>query len=105
MGLVSSAILAVMIKVFSSAFEAVVPLLVDFENHKFQGDYFNSYLWKLFLFDYVNNYSAFFFLTLTKAECSPAVSEHDCSGRTLATLRNSVTQTLLILVVVAILQV
>lgn len=57
-------VLTFMIKIFQCIFQFVVKGLTDFENHKFQEDYFNSYLWKLFLFEFVNNYSAFFFLTI-----------------------------------------
>merc|ERR1740138_998756 len=105
MGLVSSAILAMLIKFFSVIFEIIVPKLVDFENHKYQEDYFNSYVWKLFLFDYVNNYSAFFFLTMTKAECSEDTSEHECSGKTLLVLRQQVSRTLGVLVLCSIVEV
>jgi hypothetical protein len=80
MGLVSSALLALIIKFFSVVFEMVAPILVNFENHKYQADYFDSYVWKLFLFDYVNNYSAFFFLTVTRAECPPNASDYECNG-------------------------
>jgi hypothetical protein len=108
MGRVSAMILALMVKVFQFIFQYLVQLLVDFENHKFPEDWFNSYLWKLFLFEYVNNYSAFFFLTISNAgpddSCAPT-NQGECSARTLLVLRSQVSTTLLVLAVCSVAQV
>uniref|UniRef100_A0A7S0A3I1 Anoctamin transmembrane domain-containing protein n=1 Tax=Pyrodinium bahamense TaxID=73915 RepID=A0A7S0A3I1_9DINO len=61
---VSSVMLSLQIKVLEFVFHTMVPILTDFENHKHQDEYHNSLLWKLFAFDFVNNYSAFFSLTI-----------------------------------------
>jgi len=63
MGTVASVLLAVQIKVFGAIFHWIAVKITNYENHKFQDDYYNSFLWKLFLFEFVNNYSAFFFMT------------------------------------------
>eukprot|EP00418_Pyrodinium_bahamense_P084332 CAMPEP_0179070124 /NCGR_PEP_ID=MMETSP0796-20121207/30859_1 /TAXON_ID=73915 /ORGANISM="Pyrodinium bahamense, Strain pbaha01" /LENGTH=276 /DNA_ID=CAMNT_0020767207 /DNA_START=254 /DNA_END=1085 /DNA_ORIENTATION=- len=45
----------------------MVPILTDFENHKYPDEYHDSLLWKLFAFDFVNNYCAFFSITIRHA--------------------------------------
>jgi hypothetical protein len=64
MGTVASILLAVQIKIFGAIFHFIAVKITNYENHKYGDDYYNSFLWKLFLFEFVNNYSAFFFLTL-----------------------------------------
>jgi hypothetical protein len=91
-------VLTIMIKIFQYIFQFVVKGLTDFENHKFQEDYFNSYLWKLFLFEFVNNYSAFFFLTI-KNSWDPT------SENGLAEPQAQVSMTLMLLAVCSIMQV
>jgi hypothetical protein len=64
MGTVASVLLAVQIKVFGAIFNWIAVKITNYENHKYQDGYYNSFLWKLFLFEFVNNYSAFFFMVL-----------------------------------------
>eukprot|EP00929_Paragymnodinium_shiwhaense_P012618 TRINITY_DN11_c0_g1_i1.p1 TRINITY_DN11_c0_g1~~TRINITY_DN11_c0_g1_i1.p1 ORF type:complete len:911 (-),score=216.67 TRINITY_DN11_c0_g1_i1:96-2828(-) len=75
MDLGASLCLTIQIKVFEFLFNAVVPKLVDIENRKYHTNYYNSYLWKNFLFQSVNSYSAFFYLAVkqryTERGCPP----------------------------------
>ncbi len=43
-----------MIKIFEVIFRAIVPWLTDIENDKFQNDYYDSYLSKIYIFFFVN---------------------------------------------------
>jgi hypothetical protein len=106
MGPVSAVILSLMIKVFQMIFHALVNYLVEFENHKFHEDYFNSYLWKLFVFEYVNNYSAFFFLTISNADESRCQGDPAaCKIQTLQLLRSQVSMTMIVLIICSVIQV
>mmetsp|Transcript_71179 Transcript_71179/g.215462 ORF Transcript_71179/g.215462 Transcript_71179/m.215462 type:complete len:773 (-) Transcript_71179:133-2451(-) len=67
MGIVSSLILSVQIKIFEFVFHNLAQAMTDSENHRFDHSHHNSLLWKLFLFDFVNNYTAFFAITLRNA--------------------------------------
>jgi hypothetical protein len=60
---VASILLAVQIKIFGAIFHWVAVKITHYENHKYGDDYYNSFLWKLFIFEFVNNYSAFFFMS------------------------------------------
>eukprot|EP00929_Paragymnodinium_shiwhaense_P058980 TRINITY_DN29524_c0_g1_i1.p1 TRINITY_DN29524_c0_g1~~TRINITY_DN29524_c0_g1_i1.p1 ORF type:complete len:1011 (-),score=307.77 TRINITY_DN29524_c0_g1_i1:86-3118(-) len=75
---VTSVLLAGMMKVFELVFKMVVKKLTDFENHKYEEDYYNSYVWKSFLFEFVNNYSAFFFIAFTHEKDSRKCPQNDC---------------------------
>jgi hypothetical protein len=98
--------LSVAIQVFQIIFHALAHVLVEFENHKFHEDYFNSYLWKLFVFEYINNYSAFFFLTLSNSDTSLCQGDPaSCKIATLKLLRSQVSMTLFILIICSIVQV
>jgi hypothetical protein len=105
-GMMSAMMLSIGIKVFQIVFHLFVHALVEFENHKFHEDYFNSYLLKLFVFEYVNNYSAFFFLTLSNSDESTCQGDQaGCKIATLKLLRSQVSMTLFILIICSIVQV
>merc|ERR1719161_3491402 len=91
-------VLAMVIKALQFVFGFVVRFLTDFENHKYQIDYFDSYLWKLFVFEFVNNYSAFFFLTIKNCQ-DPDVEDG------LAQPQAQVSMTLLLLAICSVIQV
>merc|ERR1719409_404859 len=74
----TSILLACMMKVFEVVFKVVVKLLNDFENHKYEDDYYNSYIWKAFLFEFVNNYSPFFFISVTHEKDASKCPYGDC---------------------------
>lgn len=82
----ASLILALQITLFEKLYNFVVVSLVELENHKFNSDYFTSLLWKQFIFQSVNNYSAFAYLAIR------------CRGRKcLEVLQHSVSLTLILL--------
>jgi len=64
MDIVASICLALMIQVFTLLFNSIVDVMNNFENHKYQADYYSSYLRKLFIFQFVNQFSAFFFIAV-----------------------------------------
>jgi len=97
MGLVSSLMLSIQIKVFELVFTMLARYLTESENHKYEADYHNSLLWKLFLFNFVNNYCAFFFMTVRNAWMG-------CLDECLVVLRKQVAMCLSILGVCSILQ-
>jgi len=97
----ASVFLSVQIKIFELIFNVLGQHLNNFENHKYQVSDYTSYLRKQFLFQFVNNYTAFFYLALkqrfTEAGCPP--------GGCLLCLRRDLTITLVILTVARIGQV
>jgi hypothetical protein len=99
MSLMSSILLALQIKVFGAIFYSVACLLTNYENHKFQDDYHDSFLWKIFLFEFVNNYSAFFFLTIWAEWTDKECPGDDC----LIVLRTQLAATLCVLSICSIL--
>merc|ERR1719262_364156 len=68
-------ILSAQIKIFEFSWNSIAPWLTEFENHKYPNDFYNSYLWKSFLFQAVNSYAAFMYtavnLRFTKSGCPP----------------------------------
>jgi hypothetical protein len=67
--------------------------LTEYENQKYQDDFHDSLLWKLFMFEFVNNYSAFFFLTVWGKWRGLECPYDDC----LFSLRQQLATTLLVL--------
>jgi hypothetical protein len=55
---------AVIVQVFTQTFNFMSEALTDAENHKYQEDYYNSYLAKMFIFQFVNQYCAFFYIAV-----------------------------------------
>lgn len=97
MGLVSSLILSLGIKIFEFTFQHLATKLTEYENHKYDCDFHDSLLWKLFLFSFVNNYSAFFFMTIRNAW-------RGCLDECLEVSRNQVTLTLIVLGICSVVQ-
>jgi len=100
MGLVASICLTIQIQAFRLAYNCFVPVLVDWENHKFQRKYYDSYVFKQFLFQSVNSYAAFFYIAIKQKHTAAG-----CKGGCLAVLRFQLASTLLILSVARIGQV
>jgi hypothetical protein len=95
-------VLVINIKIFQTIFRFLTRWLTNFENHKMHEDYFNSYLWKLFLFEFVNNYSAFFFITVRNSW----LKEEECpEGDCLHEAQMQVTMTLCLLTICSLMQV
>jgi hypothetical protein len=58
----------------------LTPILIDFENHEYQADYYNSYLWKQLLFQSVNRYSGFVYLAV-KLGTASSMSSEECLAK------------------------
>jgi len=75
MDVTASICLSIQIVVFGVIFSILTPILTDWENHKYQNTYYDSYLWKQILFQTVNSYTAFLYLSVkqrhTAARCPP----------------------------------
>lgn len=97
MGLISSVMLSIQIKIFECIFSYMADAMTEYENHKFQHDYHNSLLWKLFLFNFVNNYSAFIAISIRNAWMG-------CHDDCLNELRKQIAITLCVLVLCSIAQ-
>lgn len=66
MHLTASLCLSLQMMVFETAANYLIPVLTEFENHKHQNNFFNSYVWKQFLFQSVNVYLPFIYLAVKK---------------------------------------
>merc|ERR1719160_915149 len=76
-------VLMIQMQVFQAAWNAITPILTEYENHKFQYSFYDSYLWKNFLFQAVNSYSAYFYIAVKLQH-----SKHGCpEGSCLSMLR------------------
>eukprot|EP00931_Biecheleriopsis_adriatica_P118417 TRINITY_DN93830_c0_g1_i1.p1 TRINITY_DN93830_c0_g1~~TRINITY_DN93830_c0_g1_i1.p1 ORF type:complete len:883 (-),score=191.19 TRINITY_DN93830_c0_g1_i1:47-2695(-) len=92
MNIFASICLSVQIIVFQAVYNALVELFLDLENHKWQADYYNSYLWKQFGFQCVNRYAPFFFLMLRGSKTGCATPD-----ACLAVLQRQLVTTLVVL--------
>merc|ERR1719487_1844023 len=90
-----------MIQIFTAIYNPVAALLTDNENHKYQVDYYGSYLRKQFIFQFINQFSAYFFIAVKQRHTAFGCPENDCMGL----LRAQLTMTLAFLVVMAIVQI
>jgi hypothetical protein len=97
---VSSVMLSTQIKIFQFCFKSMATALTDFENHKYQDSYHNSLIWKLFTFEFVNNYSVFIFLTI-----KDSWRDDDEKGDALFKTQRQITVTLCVLSIMSIAQV
>jgi hypothetical protein len=94
MNLVASMGLSVMIKVFELAYNSLMVMLNEWENHKWNAEYYNFWLWKQFSFYVVNYYSAFFYMALFRPHVGSGCPHGDC----VAMLRQQLNSVLLFLV-------
>merc|ERR1719375_573358 len=67
MNIEASVFLFLQIQLFQLLFAWLLPLLTEFENHRYQANYYNSYLWKQFLFQSVNQFLPFLHMVLNRA--------------------------------------
>jgi len=70
--------LSLQIKIFEAIFDKLVPIMTDYENHQYPDQYHDSLLWKMFLFGFVNNYCAFFCITVRLAWMGGSCDGGDC---------------------------
>eukprot|EP00747_Dinoflagellata_sp_TGD_P090854 gnl/TRDRNA2_/TRDRNA2_164860_c0_seq2.p1 gnl/TRDRNA2_/TRDRNA2_164860_c0~~gnl/TRDRNA2_/TRDRNA2_164860_c0_seq2.p1 ORF type:complete len:954 (-),score=159.60 gnl/TRDRNA2_/TRDRNA2_164860_c0_seq2:109-2970(-) len=101
LSLEANIVLTILIKTFEFVYNLMATALTDFENHKYQSGYYNSYLWKQIFFQSVNYYTPFIYLVVmqprTEAGCPP--------GGCLASLRLVITITLVVICICRIGQV
>eukprot|EP00927_Polykrikos_kofoidii_P005915 TRINITY_DN12378_c0_g1_i1.p1 TRINITY_DN12378_c0_g1~~TRINITY_DN12378_c0_g1_i1.p1 ORF type:complete len:925 (-),score=103.23 TRINITY_DN12378_c0_g1_i1:64-2838(-) len=96
----SSILLSLNIKVFELIFGLLIVVLTNFENHKYTKSYYTSYLHKYFIFQFVNNYSPFFYL-IVESDNRPEMCEHrDC----LADMRRQLIVSQFVLLVCSVFQ-
>jgi hypothetical protein len=101
MGIAASICLAIMIKVFEFIYNAVAEISTKKENHKYQVDFYSSYLAKLFIFQFVNQFSAYFFIAVKQRHTKWGCPDDDCMGL----LRKQLSVTLLVVSLCQIIQV
>lgn len=78
MNLFAGVMLSVQIKVFEILFNSLSVWMTNWENHKFQVEYFNNLLWKQFLFGFVNNYWVFLYLAFKQRHTEAGCPMNDC---------------------------
>jgi len=72
---------AVIVQIFSQVFEVMVERLTIAENHKYQDDFYVSYLRKTFIFQFVNQYSYWFYIAMKQQFTAHGCMFHgDCVG-------------------------
>jgi len=64
LNLFASIMLAVIVQVFTVIYNWMAETLTIAENHKYQSHFYDSYLKKMFLSQFVNQYSAFFYIAV-----------------------------------------
>jgi len=101
MNLVAAICLAIKIKIFELIWNILCPILTEFENPKYADDYYNSFIVKQFLFGFVNQYWAFFFLAIKQKYTAAGCPEGGC----LWAVRKQLTITIAILSLCRVLQV
>merc|ERR1719335_433327 len=74
----STLLLLAQIKLFEFAWNAITPALTEFENHKYQWSFYDSYLWKNFTFQAVNSYSAYFYIAMKMQISEEGCPEGSC---------------------------
>jgi len=93
--------LSLQIIIFHRLFNEVARRLTEWENHQFQTVFYESYLRKLVGLQFVNNYTAFFYLAVRQRYSSTGCPEIGC----LEALRKQLAVSLLILSAARIVQV
>jgi hypothetical protein len=66
------------IKLFEFGWNAITPILAEFENHKYQYSFYNSYLWKNFMFQAVNSYASFFYIAFKLQHSEAGCPDGSC---------------------------
>jgi hypothetical protein len=104
--MVGSICLALMIQVFSFTFNNLVEMITIFENHKLQRTFYESYLRKAFVFEFVNQYTAFFYIAIKQQFTTGGCPRDDDGTKDcLLALKKQLPSTLLILMSLEIFQV
>eukprot|EP00747_Dinoflagellata_sp_TGD_P090857 gnl/TRDRNA2_/TRDRNA2_164860_c0_seq5.p1 gnl/TRDRNA2_/TRDRNA2_164860_c0~~gnl/TRDRNA2_/TRDRNA2_164860_c0_seq5.p1 ORF type:complete len:986 (-),score=182.33 gnl/TRDRNA2_/TRDRNA2_164860_c0_seq5:151-3108(-) len=93
LSLEANIVLTILIKTFEFVYNLMATALTDFENHKYQSGYYNSYLWKQIFFQSVNYYMPFIYLAVMQRRHEAGCPKEGCT----AALRVSLTITLVII--------
>jgi len=101
MTITASVIQAIMIQIFTQIYNWMAEALTLAENHKFQTNFYTSYLKKMFIFQLVNQYSAFFYIAVKQQFTPKGCPDDDCIGL----IKSALPVTLSILAVMQIVQV
>lgn len=78
--LASSLVLTVQIKVFEFLYDSIAQVLTDLENHRHHESHYDSYIWKQFIFQSVNHYLGFFYLTMKQSQTREGCPDNNCLG-------------------------
>jgi hypothetical protein len=92
---------AIMVQVFTQIYNVMAEQLTLAENHQFQTDYYNSYLKKLFVFQFVNQYCAFFYIGVKQQATELGCVDDDCVGM----IKTQLPTTLAVLALMRVVQV
>lgn len=73
-------VLMIQMQVFQALWNAITPILTEFENHRYQYSFYDSYLWKNFFFQAVNSYCAYFYIAIKLQHSKHGCPEGSCLG-------------------------
>merc|ERR1719498_1516208 len=90
-----------MIQAFQQIWYRMAEWLTEKENHKFQQDFYNSFLTKVCVFQFINQYSIYFFMAIKQRHTSMGCENNDC----LTMLRLQLSMTLCCIIAVDMAQV
>jgi len=76
--ILSGILLVGQVKVLEVTFNYLTPVLTEFENHKYQHQYYESYIWKNFVFQAVNQYGPYFYIALKLKYSSEGCPDGSC---------------------------
>lgn len=69
---------AIQIKVFECLYNRIAIWTTGIENHKYQATHYNSYLWKLYIFQFVNYFYGFFHIAIFQVHSPWGCPGGDC---------------------------
>jgi len=97
----ASIVQAIMVQVFTQTYNIMAEQLTLAENHKYQDTFYNSYLKKMFIFQLVNQYAAFFYMAVKQQFQPGGCPDDDC----VILIQRALPVTLLVLAIIQIVQV
>ena len=65
-GPICSVLNAIQILVFNFIYQKLAKIMTDFENHKTENQYQDSYIWKVFAFQFVNSFNSLVYIAFIK---------------------------------------
>lgn len=65
-GPICSVLNAIQILVFNVIYQKLAKIMTDFENHKTENQYQDSYIWKVFAFQFVNSFNSLVYIAFIK---------------------------------------